>query len=286
MFSLICDWINGWVNNREAGDLRRHRAQYDVTVMEFEDSNSTQKLYRTRRKASMVCPAPEKRNLYQTPPEEFKLPKCMCLIRTSLQEYKGILLPFGASMYISNYLPLMELISYKECSSQFSERNLVRLCVRSCLGTKRGTHAQTTNTRVSDDSNPADFVGKVVKSKFHFLYDQTDRVPRPTKSQSPTQNFTAEIDKINRQELKGFHKMHALPFSLHTGPSKHFQVIRWSRHDMESLSALLSLCTVCKGSPHVESGPVFCLLLGVSSGCARPITGQVTAVTWPVIGWP
>ena len=30
---LICIWINGWVNNREAGDLRRHRAHYDVTVM-------------------------------------------------------------------------------------------------------------------------------------------------------------------------------------------------------------------------------------------------------------
>ena len=33
MFSLICAWINGWVNNRVAGDLRRHRAHYDVTVM-------------------------------------------------------------------------------------------------------------------------------------------------------------------------------------------------------------------------------------------------------------
>ena len=33
MFSLICVWINGWVNNREAGDLRRHRAIYDTTVM-------------------------------------------------------------------------------------------------------------------------------------------------------------------------------------------------------------------------------------------------------------
>ena len=28
----ICIWINGWVNNREADDLRRHRAHYDVTV--------------------------------------------------------------------------------------------------------------------------------------------------------------------------------------------------------------------------------------------------------------
>ena len=33
MLSLICAWINGWVNNREAGDLRPYLAQYDVTVM-------------------------------------------------------------------------------------------------------------------------------------------------------------------------------------------------------------------------------------------------------------
>ena len=35
MFSLICTRINGWINNREAGDLRRHHAHYDVTVMWF-----------------------------------------------------------------------------------------------------------------------------------------------------------------------------------------------------------------------------------------------------------
>ena len=33
MFSLICTWINGWVDNREVGDLRRHCAHYDVRVM-------------------------------------------------------------------------------------------------------------------------------------------------------------------------------------------------------------------------------------------------------------
>ena len=33
MFSLICDWINAWVNIHEAGDLRRHRTHYDVIVM-------------------------------------------------------------------------------------------------------------------------------------------------------------------------------------------------------------------------------------------------------------
>ena len=34
MFSLICVWINGWVNNREAGDLRRQCGHYDVIVMQ------------------------------------------------------------------------------------------------------------------------------------------------------------------------------------------------------------------------------------------------------------
>ena len=48
MFYLICVWINGWVNTREAGDLRRHRGQYDVNVMgeinvSFSDSNRTVK---------------------------------------------------------------------------------------------------------------------------------------------------------------------------------------------------------------------------------------------------
>ena len=35
MFSVICVWINDWVNNREAGDLRRQRGHYDVIVMEI-----------------------------------------------------------------------------------------------------------------------------------------------------------------------------------------------------------------------------------------------------------
>ena len=35
MFSLICAWINGWVNIGEAGELRRHRAHYHVIVMLF-----------------------------------------------------------------------------------------------------------------------------------------------------------------------------------------------------------------------------------------------------------
>ena len=39
-FSLICAWTNGGVNNRDAGDLRRHRAHYDVAVMSAFNSIS------------------------------------------------------------------------------------------------------------------------------------------------------------------------------------------------------------------------------------------------------
>ena len=35
MFSMIYAWINGWVNNREVGDLWHHRVHYDITVMAF-----------------------------------------------------------------------------------------------------------------------------------------------------------------------------------------------------------------------------------------------------------
>ena len=33
MFSLICAWLNGWINNRKADDLRCHHAHYDVTII-------------------------------------------------------------------------------------------------------------------------------------------------------------------------------------------------------------------------------------------------------------
>ena len=38
VFSLICEWTNCWANNREAVDLRIHRAHYDVTVMHLDVS--------------------------------------------------------------------------------------------------------------------------------------------------------------------------------------------------------------------------------------------------------
>ena len=40
MFSMSCIWINGWINNREAGRLRRYRAHYDVIVMRSGDDTN------------------------------------------------------------------------------------------------------------------------------------------------------------------------------------------------------------------------------------------------------
>ena len=33
VISLTCAWTNGWVNNRDASDVRRYSAHYDVDVM-------------------------------------------------------------------------------------------------------------------------------------------------------------------------------------------------------------------------------------------------------------
>ena len=66
----------------------------------------------------------------------------------------------------------------------------------------------------------------------------------------------------------------------------------WSGSDLASIHTH-PLCSMSMGpsSPEIwpniqrRPGPIFCLLLWVSSGCAQPITGQVTSVTCPVIGW-
>ena len=57
MFSLICTRINGWVNNGEAGDLRHHRAHYDITEMLWEGMLplSQQRPRTARKKKYLVC---------------------------------------------------------------------------------------------------------------------------------------------------------------------------------------------------------------------------------------
>ena len=57
MFSLICAWINGWVNNHEAGDWRRHRAHYNLIVMLILGSAAASWINVASSDAGAVCEA-------------------------------------------------------------------------------------------------------------------------------------------------------------------------------------------------------------------------------------
>ena len=72
MFSLICVRINGWVNNREAGDLRRYRAHYDVSVM-----NSS-------RRSGIYMPHQTGSSLFQIMVPSHYLNHCWILINLTL----------------------------------------------------------------------------------------------------------------------------------------------------------------------------------------------------------
>ena len=64
VFSLICVWINGWVNNREAGDLRRSHAHYDVIEMwksvEIPTGHVSPKTLRMRQSHHVLRPTTTK----------------------------------------------------------------------------------------------------------------------------------------------------------------------------------------------------------------------------------
>ena len=82
MFSLICVWINGWVNNREAGDLRRYRTHYDVTVVIWYPSETHLKL--KSRKISFG------HNLLLNYPQSFQIVLRAVILPCSVQNFETI----------------------------------------------------------------------------------------------------------------------------------------------------------------------------------------------------
>ena len=52
---LISAWTNGWADNQDAGDLRRHSAHYDVTVMEKSVLNCHMCLYTDILPIASLC---------------------------------------------------------------------------------------------------------------------------------------------------------------------------------------------------------------------------------------
>ena len=55
MFSLICAWINGWVNSGKDGDFRRYRAHYDVTAMLWPNDGIWDRCWPKMDQVMAVC---------------------------------------------------------------------------------------------------------------------------------------------------------------------------------------------------------------------------------------
>ena len=85
MFLWSAPWINGWVNNREAGDLRHHRAHYDVIVMNVVHSHYLAVSFRQRT---------QKRQTPHSSP--IRASFCfMCCLESSQSEQSFSFLPFS-----------------------------------------------------------------------------------------------------------------------------------------------------------------------------------------------
>ena len=54
MLSLICASTNAWKNNRDAGDLRRHRTHHDVTAMSSHEIYAHEMPFRSRIKFNLI----------------------------------------------------------------------------------------------------------------------------------------------------------------------------------------------------------------------------------------
>ena len=96
---------------------------------------------------------------------------------------------------------------------------------------------------------------------------------------------TIEAPRIKKQQMSGNTQQfkNAARFQLR----KFRRHIHVYNHDITKVH-ISTECTLTFsgiGAFLLRSGPVFCLSFGVSSDNAQPITGQVTEVTWPVIGW-
>ena len=79
MFSLICAWMNDWVNNHEAGDLRRHCAHYDVTVVSCPTHLNV--LWCQWRTAVVIS---TQHDVISSPQHNFVFYKCILLVSWSV----------------------------------------------------------------------------------------------------------------------------------------------------------------------------------------------------------
>ena len=140
-FSLICAWINGWVNNPEAVDLRRHRARYDVNVTEtlkFFDLNLG------NRKDRLIKPFGHEANLFLWTPSCWRwwtrlhVVACLCLSKKNGNGMQSIVSnlfkveisqPLSLEIFGRNITLCMTVLSFrmKYIKNHSSRKTRVRL---------------------------------------------------------------------------------------------------------------------------------------------------------------
>ena len=149
MFSVICAWINGWVNNREAGDLRRRRAHYDVIVM----WHNLRTLWKSR---PLMYPLPSVIECnYQF---NFQISSIMVSITEGYMRSRSDVQPLYFKM-VSDISKLLEIYRIQWDVSQYNQiylyTNQIKLVLNERWTTFRrsyGQHFSTLNISIIDSS--------------------------------------------------------------------------------------------------------------------------------------
>ena len=97
VFPSICAWINGWANNRETGDLKRHRAHNEVTVMQHNGHNPLIFLATTKQ-------------LYEWSSSSVRLSVCLSVRHTFFHHVRIIV----SSWKFQGWLPMTGVMSMQK----------------------------------------------------------------------------------------------------------------------------------------------------------------------------
>ena len=161
MFSLICAWINRWVNNREAGDLVRYRPHYDVTVMLSNELNGALE-YHTNI-LQMVNTLRPRRNRRYFADDIFK---CIFVNENVWISIK-ISLKFIPKGPINHYPSLVQIMAWRRPGDKpLSETMMVRLLTHICV-----TRPQWVNQSLNSHKNDYEWLIEHILTNWMFIVE-------------------------------------------------------------------------------------------------------------------
>ena len=123
VFSLICAWINGWVNNRETGDLGRHQTHCDVTVMTLYTFKTTSRMHT----ALDLCFTLKGEPGHEQPRHRNSFSPSIPISTPQEQIVQSMwYMMYGRSVLISPHLPLDKMATFSQTiySNAFSSINV------------------------------------------------------------------------------------------------------------------------------------------------------------------